>query len=134
MSNGVAGKNLPKPEPVQPVSPNTVLLVLTNVPDQDLAQTLARVLVQERLAACVNILAPCVSVYEWKGELEQASEIPLLIKTTEAVYAALEQRLHALHPYDVPEIIALPVSQGLPAYLTWVSQAVLSRDGAQQER
>lgn len=110
------------------------LMVFCNVPDEATAQHIAHVLVQEQLAACVNILPACRSVYIWEGVLQESREIPLLIKTTEAVYAALEQRLHALHPYDVPEIIALPVSQGLPAYLTWVSQAVLSRDGAQQEQ
>jgi periplasmic divalent cation tolerance protein len=120
MSNGVAGKNLPKPEPVQPVSPNTVLLVLTNVPDQDLAQTLARVLVQERLAACVNILAPCVSVYEWKGELEQASEIPLLIKTAQDRFARLQKRLAELHPYELPEILSWRPSGGSQPYANWV--------------
>lgn len=104
------------------------LMVFCNVPDETTAKHIAHVLVQEQLAACVNILPACRSVYIWEGLLEESSEIPLLIKTTQAGYAALQQRLLALHPYDVPEIVAVPVTQGLPAYLTWVSQAVVSRD------
>lgn len=104
------------------------LMVFCNVPDVTTATHIAHVLVQEQLAACVNILPACHSVYRWEGELQQGSEIPLLIKTTAAAYAALQQRLQALHPYDVPEIVAVPVAQGLPAYLTWVSQAVLSSE------
>jgi len=104
------------------------LVVICNVPDEETAMHIATVLVQEQLAACVNILPACRSVYRWQGRLEQSNEIPLLIKTTKDAYPALEQQLSALHPYDVPEIIALPMVQGLPAYLTWVSESVLSRD------
>jgi len=104
------------------------LMVICNVPDETTATHIAHVLVQERLAACVNILPACRSVYRWEGELQEACEIPLLIKTTPAGYPGLQQRLLGLHPYDVPEIIALPVAQGLPAYLTWVSQSLLSSD------
>lgn len=100
---------------------NTVLLVLTNLPDQASADRLAAALVDARLAACVNILAPCRSVYRWKDAVEHADEIPLLIKTTEAGYAALEAAIRAQHPYDVPEIIAIPVARGLPDYLAWVA-------------
>uniref|UniRef100_A0A4W5LGS8 CutA divalent cation tolerance homolog n=1 Tax=Hucho hucho TaxID=62062 RepID=A0A4W5LGS8_9TELE len=78
------------------------------------------------LAACVNILAPCRSVYRWQGKVENTTEIPLLIKTTRACYAALAARLLQLHPYEVPEIIAVPLVAGLPAYLTWVATEVLS--------
>jgi len=104
------------------------LVVICNVPDEETAMHIATVLVQEQLAACVNILPACRSVYRWQGRLEQSNEIPLLIKTTKDAYPVLEQQLSALHPYDVPEIIALPMAQGLPAYLTWVSESVLSRD------
>lgn len=104
------------------------LMVICNVPDETTATHIAHVLVQERLAACVNILPACRSVYRWEGALQESSELSLLIKTTQACYARLQQRLLELHPYDVPEIIALPVAQGLPAYLTWVSQCVLSSD------
>lgn len=97
------------------------LLVLTNLPDVTQAETLAQSLVESRLAACVNILAPCRSVYRWNDAIEQASEIPLLIKTTEAAYPALEAAIRAQHPYDLPEIIALPIAHGLPEYLNWVA-------------
>ncbi|MBV8680219.1 MAG: divalent-cation tolerance protein CutA [Aquitalea sp.] len=107
------------------------LVVICNVPDETTATHMAHVLVQEQLAACVNILPACRSVYRWEGRLEEAGEIPLLIKTTVQAYPPLQQRLLELHPYDVPEIIALPVQHGLPAYLTWVSQSLLSSDGLQ---
>lgn len=103
-----------------------VIMVLCNVPDAALAQQIAETLVDEQLAACVNIMAPCRSVYRWQGKLENASEVPLQIKTTAAAYPALQARLLQLHPYEVPEIIALPLAAGLPAYLTWVAAEVLS--------
>lgn len=96
------------------------LLVISNAPGREPAETLATELVQRGLAACVNILAPCRSIYRWQGAVEQADEVPLLIKTTRARYAELEAAIRALHPYEVPEIIALPISGGLPAYLDWV--------------
>ena len=97
-----------------------VLLLLTNLPDAASAKTLAAHLVEHRLAACVNELAPCHSVYRWQGAVETASEIPLLIKTTRERYAAVEAAVRELHPYDVPELIAVPVDIGLPEYLAWV--------------
>lgn len=103
-----------------------VIMVLCNVPDAALAQQIAEALVGEQLAACVNIMAPCRSVYRWQGKLENASEVPLQIKTTAAAYPALQARLLQLHPYEVPEIIVLPLVAGLPAYLTWVAAEVLS--------
>lgn len=101
--------------------PATALLVLCNTPDADCAAQIAQTLVERRLAACVNILAPCQSVYRWQGKIEHATEVPLLIKTTVARYAGLEVALRTLHPYDVPEIIALPIAAGLPAYLDWIA-------------
>lgn len=97
------------------------LLVLTTLPDAASARALAAALVEQRLAACVNILAPCRSVYRWNGKLEDAEEVPLLIKTTAAAYPALETALRARHPYELPEIVAVPVAQGLPGYLAWVA-------------
>lgn len=97
------------------------LLVLTNLPDQASAQALAATLVTERLAACVNLLAPCRSIYRWQGEIESAEETPLLIKTTAECYAALEAAIRAGHPYELPEIIAVPIVRGLPEYLAWVA-------------
>ena len=97
------------------------LLVLTNLPDRDSADAMAAALIKARLAACVNVLAPCTSVYRWQGAVETATEVPLLIKTTADGYAALEAEIRAHHPYELPEIVAVPVVRGLPAYLDWVA-------------
>ena len=97
------------------------LLVLTNLPDRAAAERLADTLVAKNLAACVNILAPCRSVYRWKGAVQHDEEHPMLIKTTAERYGALEQALRAGHPYELPEIIAVPVERGLQAYLDWVA-------------
>lgn len=97
------------------------LLVLTNLPDQASAKELANYLISRKLAACINILAPCTSIYHWQGETESATEIPLLIKTTKACYAALEEAIRQQHPYELPEIIHVPITGGLPAYLTWLN-------------
>ncbi|MBN9697412.1 MAG: divalent-cation tolerance protein CutA [Zoogloea sp.] len=102
-------------------SPDDILLVLTNLPDADSAGRVARLLIEQRLAACVNVLAPCTSVYRWQGALETASELPLLIKTTRAAYPALQATLREAHPYELPEIVAIPVQEGLPDYLAWVA-------------
>lgn len=98
-----------------------VLLVISNLPDRDSANKLARILIEQRAAACVNILAECNSVYHWQGKVEQASEVPLLIKTTRAAYAQVETLIRTHHPYELPEIIAVSVDSGLPAYLGWVN-------------
>ena len=100
---------------------NDILLVITNLPNAQAAGQLAQRLVEERLAACVNQLAPCASTYRWQGGIETATEVPLLIKTTRAAYPRLEQLIRTVHPYELPEIIAVPVTTGLPAYLDWVS-------------
>ena len=97
------------------------LLVLCNAPDLACAQRLATHLLEHRLAACVNLLPPCQSVYRWQGRVEQAEEVPMLIKTQAARYAALEAALRDLHPYELPEIIAIPSGAGLPAYLDWLT-------------
>lgn len=104
------------------------LLVFTNTPDPATAEAIARHLVAHRLAACVNILAPCRSVYRWQGQVEQAEEIPLLAKTTADRYPALEAAIRALHPYELPEVVAVPLTQGLPAYLAWVTAETRSLD------
>jgi periplasmic divalent cation tolerance protein len=96
-------------------------LVLTSLPDRASAEKLADALVEKRLAACVNILAPCRSIYRWKGALQHDEEHPLLIKTTAARYPALEKAIRAGHPYELPEIIAVPIEAGLPEYLAWVA-------------
>ena len=98
-----------------------VIAVLTNLPDSDSAFNLARALVELRLAACANVLAPVASVYRWEGHIEQATEHPVLVKTTEERYPEVERAIRERHPYEVPEIIAWPVTAGLPAYLDWVA-------------
>jgi periplasmic divalent cation tolerance protein len=102
------------------------LLVLTNLPDAASAQALAEHVVSERLAACVNILTPCRSVYRWQGQVETAEEVPLLIKTTAARYPDLEAAIRARHPYELPEIVAVPISRGLPTYLAWLTAETTS--------
>ena len=99
----------------------STLLVLTNLPDRAAAERLAEALIEKRVAACVNILAPCRSVYRWKGGVQRDEEHPVLIKTTAERYPQLEQALRAGHPYELPEIIAVPIERGLPAYLDWVA-------------
>ena len=100
----------------------TALLVLTNLPERAAAERLAEALVAQRLAACVNILAPCRSVYRWREALQRDEEHPMLIKTTVERYPALETAIRAGHPYELTEIIAVPIERGLPAYLEWVAQ------------
>jgi periplasmic divalent cation tolerance protein len=97
------------------------LLVLTNVPDMRTAEEIARSLLQQRLAACVNILPAVRSIYRWQDAIEEAEEVTMLIKSTREHYAEIEHGIGALHPYDVPEIIAIPISAGLPAYLSWIA-------------
>jgi periplasmic divalent cation tolerance protein len=96
------------------------LLVITNLPDRASAEKLAALLIEQRLAACVNVLAPCSSVYRWQGEIQHDEEYPLLIKTVQDRYAQVEASIRGNHPYELPEIIAVPINGGLPAYLQWV--------------
>ncbi|MGZ8274073.1 MAG: divalent-cation tolerance protein CutA [Burkholderiaceae bacterium] len=97
------------------------LVVLTNCPDETVADRIARTLVENGLAACVNRLAPVVSIYRWRGAVERAVETPLLIKTTRARYTEVEQSIRSLHPYEVPEIIALVIDAGFAPYLRWIA-------------
>lgn len=106
------------------------LLVLTNLPDRAAAESLAEMLVEQRLAACVNLLEPCRSVYRWKGELQRDEEHPLLAKTTTERYAALEAAIRAAHPYELPEIVAVPIERGLPDYLAWIAAQTESLDSS----
>jgi periplasmic divalent cation tolerance protein len=97
-------------------------LVLSTCPDSETAQALASALVSEHLAACVNILPGLTSVYAWQGAIETAPEVLLLTKTEQQIYPRLEARLRELHPYQLPEIVALDIERGLPDYLNWISQ------------
>jgi periplasmic divalent cation tolerance protein len=96
------------------------LLILTNLPDVVSAEKLAHTLIERRAAACVNVLAACRSIYRWQGTVEMADEIPLLIKTTAVNYPLVEEIVRAQHPYAVPELIAIPITYGLPAYMDWL--------------
>jgi len=100
--------------------PMPVFLILSACPDADTAQRLARTLVEERLAACVSLLPGAVSTYRWQGQVEQAAEVQLLAKTSADRRDALMARLAELHPYELPEILAVETAAGLPAYLDWV--------------
>lgn len=95
-------------------------LVLTNCPDFDCAKTLASALLDNSLAACVNILPGVTSIYKWEGKQVTEQECTLLIKTSEDIYPELEAFIQAQHPYELPEIIAVPVSMGSKAYLSWL--------------
>lgn len=101
-------------------SPDEVVVVLSNAPDMLLAKRIAHMLVEEYLAACVNLGTPCLSMYMWEGKLEGAEEVPLTIKTTRGQVPALTERLKQLHPYEVPELLVLPVLGGLQSYMEWV--------------
>lgn len=100
--------------------PDAAILVLTSLPDLAAAQALARALVTGRLAACVSIGAPVESIYHWQGEIETAREVPLLIKTRAQWYSRVEAAIVAAHPYELPEVIAVPITHGLPRYLDWI--------------
>ena len=95
-------------------------LVLTTCPDAEVAERLAQVLVQERLAACINILPVARSVYWWKGRVESAAEQLLIIKSMTDAYGSIQKRIRELHPYELTEVIAVPVVDGLPDYLAWI--------------
>ena len=99
------------------------ILVMTTYPDATGAEDLARTLVRERLAACVNVLPRMTSIYMWQGEEQRGEEHQLFIKTRRERFDALRDRIDALHPYEVAEIIALPIENGLSAYLNWIDES-----------
>jgi periplasmic divalent cation tolerance protein len=100
-----------------------LVVILTTMPDDTRADELARTLVDERLAACVNVHAAMTSTYRWKSAVEREPERQLVIKTTRDRVAALEVRLRALHPYELPEFLVLSVEGGSDAYLRWVRES-----------
>ena len=107
--------------------PDPALIVCTHVPDHALARTLARALLDQRLAACINIGAPVVSIYHWLDRIETGQEVPVVIKTRSALYSNVEAAIRKLHPYDTPEIIAIPVIEGDARYLAWLAAETLPR-------
>lgn len=101
-----------------------VWIVMTTFPNLEIARQIGTKLVEEQVAACVNLLSPAESIYRWQGAVENAQEIPALIKTTRNGFAKLEKTLRTLHPYEVPELIALRAEGGGAAYLDWVRENV----------
>ena len=97
-----------------------IVVVLVTCPSQSLGKRLARALVQERLAACVNVIPGLTSIYRWEGKICRDAEVLLVIKTLRMRLPALIRRIRALHPYSIPEVIALPLVGGLASYLSWV--------------
>jgi periplasmic divalent cation tolerance protein len=107
-----------------------VVTMLVTAPDMETAEGLARALVEERLAACANVVPGVVSVYRWEGEVRRDAEVLMVLKTTESGAVALERRVVELHPYEVPEVLTLSVTGGHAPYLSWVRTAVEDADGA----
>ncbi len=99
------------------------VIVLTTFPADHDVEAVARTLVEERLAACVNVWPAMRSIYAWKGAVERADERQVVIKTTRARVAELEARIRTLHPYDVPEFVVLPIDAGSAGYLSWLSES-----------
>jgi len=99
---------------------DTFIQVVTMVETREEAGRMARVLVESRLAACVQVIGPVASTYRWKGRIEEAAEWQCVLKTRQGLYEALEQAIREIHPYEVPEIIALPILRGSPSYLEWL--------------
>jgi periplasmic divalent cation tolerance protein len=97
-----------------------ILLAISTFPDADTASRIAQALVEEKLAACANVLPAIHSIYRWKGQIETAGEIMVLFKTTQERQAAFEKKLRSLHPYEVPELICFKIDSGSPDYLRWV--------------
>ena len=100
------------------------IVTLCTVPDRESGERIAKALVEERLAACVNVVPGLTSVYRWEGKVEEASEALLLIKTAASKFEALKKRVQELHPYDLPEIIALSVTAGSSDYLKWITDSI----------
>ena len=103
---------------------SAVCVVLVTCPPGRVARRLAEALISRRLAACVNIVPGMTSIFAWKGRVERARELLLVVKTTQGRFSALEQAVRKLHPYEVPEIISLPIRRGYPPYVRWIRESV----------
>lgn len=115
-----SGPPLPEGPPGSP-APEPSILILTTLPERGVAEALARQLLNTRVAACIQIGATAQSLYHWRGQIETAAEIPMSIKTRAGLYARVEQAIRRHHPYELPEIVAVPITCGLPAYLDWIA-------------
>ncbi|MEZ0395961.1 MAG: divalent-cation tolerance protein CutA [Anaerolineales bacterium] len=107
---------------------NDFLIVLITAPGAESGRQIARALVEKRLAACVNLLPGIASIYRWEGQVQEENEVLLICKTRRPCLTALQQEVQAMHPYQVPEIIALPLVGGLDAYLNWVAESTQPPD------
>jgi periplasmic divalent cation tolerance protein len=108
-------------------APRSAILILTTLPQRASAEALARELLAARLAACIQIGGAVRSLYHWRGEIETAREIPVAIKTRAALYPRVEAAIRARHPYELPEIVAVPITDGLPAYVDWIAAETTAR-------
>jgi len=113
---------------LDPQSTDQIVLVLSNAPDELTAKRIGHVAVEKGLAACVNLGNPMLSMYMWQGNLDSANEVPITFKTTSARVMDLMEHIKATHPYDVPEILVLPVIAGLDDYLNWVKDCTKGTD------
>jgi periplasmic divalent cation tolerance protein len=104
------------------------LLVLCSCPDPEIATTIAENIVAQHLAACINIIPGMKSVYHWQGNVESAEESLMVIKTHQQKLSSLQNTITTMHPYEVPEIISLDISAGLPKYLQWISSSLRLND------
>lgn len=110
-------------EPADKSATQSAILILTTLPERAAAEALARELLATRLAACIQIGATVHSLYHWRGEIETAAETPVTIKTRAGLYPRVEEAIRRRHPYELPEIVAVPITYGLPAYLDWIAAA-----------
>lgn len=108
--------------------PHSAILVLTTLPERAAAEALARELLALRLAACIHVGPTVRALYHWHGEIETGEEVPLAIKTRAALYRQVEQAIRARHPYELPEVVAVPITDGLPAYLDWIAAETVLAD------
>ncbi|XP_074427705.1 protein CutA-like isoform X2 [Larus michahellis] len=111
-------------DPGAPYQPGSLSAAFVTCPNETVAKELARAMVTKRLAACVNVLPHVTSIYEWKGKVEEDSEVLLMIKTRSSRIPALAEFVRSAHPYEVAEVVAVPVTQGNPPYLRWVGDSV----------
>ena len=100
------------------------ILILSTAPDLKTARSLAKSLVEKKLAACVSFKEGFVSFYRWKGKLERAREVTLFIKSSKEKFSKIKKHIHRVHPYEVPELIAVPITQGSPEYLSWLNKSL----------
>jgi periplasmic divalent cation tolerance protein len=116
------------------VSKNACIVVFVTAPDEQNAAAIGRALVEEHLAACANLLGPIRSIYRWEGAVEDAPEHLIVIKTRASLFAQLQARVRQLHPYQVPEIVALRIQDGLPQYLRWIGESTRTAKAGPQTR